>query len=206
MKFCQEASRGLKNFGRISLTIQVTILAVVAVMIAPEDLDEHTPGDRLLVDVLYRAILRIKGTPDTAGVAPTVFIVNLSIGDTRRPFANIISPLARLIDYLAARYNILFVVSAGNVRSDLTIPDFDQWADFENATPEQLERAVLTALNATKHERSLLSPAESINALTIGSHVDNVAPRPPRGMAVDPFDDTELASTSCALGLDTGAP
>lgn len=171
-------------------------------MIAPEDLDEHTPSDRLLVDVLYRALLRIKGTPDAAGVAPTVFVVNLSIGDPRRPFANIISPLARLIDYLAARHNILFVVSAGNVRADLTIPDFDQWADFENATPERRERAVLTALNAAKHERSLLSPAESINALTIGSqHVDNVALRPPRGMAVDPFDDTELANASCALGL-----
>jgi hypothetical protein len=171
-------------------------------MIAPEDLDEHTPSDRLLVDVLYRAILRIKGTPAAAGVAPTVFIVNLSIGDPRRPFANTISPLARVIDYLAARYNILFVVSAGNILSNLTIPDFDQWADFEIATSDQRERAVLTALNATKHERSLLSPAESINALTIGSqHFDNVVPRPPRGMAVDPFDDTELANTSCALGL-----
>lgn len=171
-------------------------------MIAPEDLDEHTPGDLLLVDVLYRAILRIKGAQGADAVAPTVFIVNLSIGDSRRPFANIISPLARLIDYLAARYNILFVVSAGNIRSDLKIPDFNQWTEFENATPEERERAVLTALNAAKHERSLLSPAESINALTIGAqHIDNVAPRPPRSMAVDPFDDIELANVSCALGL-----
>jgi len=177
-------------------------LYVRPLMIAPEDFDEHTPADRLLVDVLYRAILRIKGAPGTDAVAPTVFIVNLSIGDARRPFANIISPLARLIDYLAARYSILFVVSAGNIRSDLTIPDFNQWTEFENATPEQRERAVLTAVNAAKHERSLLSPAESINALTIGSqHFDNVEPRPPRGMAVDPFDDVELANASCALGL-----
>jgi hypothetical protein len=168
-------------------------------MIAPADLDEHTPGDRLLVDVLYRAILRIKGAD---GVAPTVFVVNLSVGDPRRPFANIISPLARLIDYLAVQHNILFIVSAGNIRSDLTIPDFDQWTDFENATPEKRERAVLTALNAAKHERSLLSPAESINALTIGSqHIDGVNPRTARGMAVDPFDDAELANPSCALGL-----
>jgi hypothetical protein len=171
-------------------------------LIAPADLDEHTPDDRLLVDVIYRAILRIKGADGTNGVARTVFIVNLSVGDSRRPFANIISPLARLVDYLAAQYNILFIVSAGNIRSDLTIPDFDQWADFENATTEQRERAVLTALNAAKHERSLLSPAESINALTIGSqHVDGVDPRPARGMAVDPFEDSELANVSCALGL-----
>ena len=171
-------------------------------MIAPEDLDEHTPNDRLLVDVLYRAILRIKGTVETPGVAPTIFIVNLSVGDPRRPFANIISPLARLIDYLSAQHNILFVVSAGNVRSNLEIPDFDQWRDFENATAEERERAVLTALNAAKHERSLLSPAESINALTIGAqHTDGINPRPARGMAVDPFDDPELANVSSALGL-----
>jgi hypothetical protein len=171
-------------------------------MIAPADLDEHTPGDRLLVDMLYRAILRIKGADGSNGVAPAVFIVNLSIGDPRRPFANIISPLARLVDYLAAQYNILFIVSAGNIRSDLTIPDFDQWTDFENASAEQREKAVLTALNAAKHERSVLSPAESINALTIGSqHIDSVDPRPRHGMAVDPFYDSELANVSCALGL-----
>jgi hypothetical protein len=171
-------------------------------MIAPADGDEQTPGDHLLVDLLYQAILRMKGAPHVEAVAPTVFIVNLSIGDPRRPFANIISPLARLIDYLAARYNILFLVAAGNVRSHLAIPDFNQWSDFENATAEQRERAVLTALNAAKHERSILSPAESINALTIGAqHSDSVNPRPPRGMAVDPFDHSELANISCALGL-----
>lgn len=64
-------------------------------MIAPGMGDEHTPGERLLVDVLYRAVLRMKGDEAGAGVAPTVFIVNLSVGDQRRPFANMISPLAR---------------------------------------------------------------------------------------------------------------
>lgn len=93
-------------------------------MIAPEDLDEHTPGDRLLIDVLYGAILRIKGAAGADGVAPTVVIVTLAVGDSRRLFANIITPLARLIDYPAARYNILFIVSAGNIGSDLAIPEW----------------------------------------------------------------------------------
>ncbi|MEX2285294.1 MAG: S8 family serine peptidase [Gemmatimonadota bacterium] len=171
-------------------------------MIAPADLSEHTPGDRLLVDTLYNAILRIKGTPTQTGVAPNVFLVNLSLGDSRRPFANLVSPLARLIDYLAAKDNILFLVSAGNISEQLMLPDFNQWGDFEAATPEARERAVLMAMFTAKHERSLLSPAEAVNALTIGAqHADNVANRVGTNMTVDPFDDSTLPNASCALGL-----
>ena len=50
------------------------------------------------------------------------------------------------------------LVSAGNVRATLAIPGFPTWGEFENATPADRERAVLAALNAAKHERTLLSP------------------------------------------------
>ncbi|ODS56526.1 MAG: hypothetical protein ABS36_08720 [Acidobacteria bacterium SCN 69-37] len=171
-------------------------------MIAPPVIDEHTPADRLLVDVLYRAVLRMKGEGNVVGVAPTVFIINLSVGDRRRPFANMISPLARLLDYLATRFNILFLVSAGNIRDALEVQGFSTWNEFEQAQPAARERAVLTALNATKHERSLLSPAESINSLTIGAHhADNVPARIGGVMTVDPFDDDLLPNVSSALGL-----
>ena len=172
------------------------------VMIAPADIDEHTPGDRLLVDTLYRAILRMKGTPQQPGIAPTVFLVNISLGDRRRPFANLISPLARLLDYLAAQNGIAFLVSAGNVPDRLTLPDFNQWREFEAATPEAKERAVLTAMFAAKHERSVLSPAEAVNVLTIGAqHSDNVSTRVGAHTAIDPFDDPTLPNPSCAIGL-----
>lgn len=177
-------------------------LYVRPVMIAPADLDEHTPGDRLLVDTLYRAILRMRGTPEQPGIAPGVFLVNISLGDRRRPFANLVSPLARLLDYLSALHDIAFLVSAGNVPDQLTLPEFNQWGAFEAATPEARERAVLTAMFAAKHERSLLSPAEAVNVLTIGSqHTDNVAQRIGVNMAVDPFDDSALPNASCAIGL-----
>src|SRR5262245_43509860 len=132
-------------------------LYVRPVMITPENAEfgEHTPTDRLLVDTLYRAILRIKGAAQQAGIAPTVFIVNLSLGDRRRPFANLVSPLARLLDYLSVTYGIIFIVSAGNVTEQLALPDYNQWREFEAATPEQRERAVLTAMFAAKHERSI---------------------------------------------------
>ncbi len=178
-------------------------LYVRPVMLAPvESAYEHTPRDRLLIDTLYRAIVRIKGTAVEPGVAPTVFLVNVSLGDPNRPFANLVSPLARLLDYLAVKYNITFLVSAGNIRNELALPDFSQWGEFEAASPEARERAVLTALFAAKHERSLLSPAEAVNVLTIGAqHSDNVANRVGARTAVDPFDDPALPNTSCAIGL-----
>jgi hypothetical protein len=178
-------------------------LYVRPIMIAPPDpVAEHTPNDRLLIDTLYRAIVRIKGNAAEPGVAPTVFLVNLSLGDRRRPFANLVSPLARLLDFLAAKYNITFLVSAGNVTDQLSLPDFTLWGEFEGATAEVREGAVLTALFSAKHERSLLSPAEAINVLTIGAqHTDNVVERIGAHTAVDPFDDPAMPNASCAMGL-----
>jgi hypothetical protein len=181
-------------------------LYVRPVMITPENPDagEHTPTDRLLVDTLYRAVLRMKGTgrPEQPGVAPTVFLVNLSLGDRRRPFANLVSPLARLLDFLAEAYGIVFLVSAGNVTTQLTLPDFNQWSEFQRAAPDARERAVLMAMFAGKHERSLLSPAEAVNVITVGAqHNDNLVNRVGTSTAVDPFDDVGLPNASCAIGL-----
>jgi hypothetical protein len=179
-------------------------LYVRPVMVAPDsqDLGECTPTERLLVDTLYRAVLRIKGTLEQAGIAPTVFLVNLSLGDRRRPFANLVSPLARLLDFLAARHDIVFLVSAGNVAQHLTLPEFNQWREFEEAMPEARERAVLSAMFAAKHERSLLSPAEAVNVITIGAqHTDRVVDRIGANTAVDPFEDPALPNASCAIGL-----
>jgi hypothetical protein len=65
-------------------------------------------------------------------------------------------------------YNILFLVSGGNVPAPLDIPDFVSWTAFEGASPADRERVVIRALNAAKHERTILSPAESLNAVTVG--------------------------------------
>src|SRR5262249_10867208 len=105
-------------------------------------------------------------------------------------------------DFLAARYNLTFLVSAGNVTDQLSLPEFGLWGDFEVASPQVRERAVLTALFVNKHIRSLLSPAEAINILTIGAqHSDNVVARVGARTAVDPFDDPALPNASCAVGL-----
>lgn len=171
-------------------------------MIANKNGHEHSEPDRLLIDTLYRAVLRMKGSEREEAAAPSVFLINLSMADSRRPFAGLVSPLARLLDFLSVRYNVLFLVSAGNVPAPLTIPDYADWAAFEAAGTDDRERAVVKALNAAKHERTILSPAESLNALTIGAqHHDSVAARQGGHNAVDPFADDSLPNVSSALGL-----
>ncbi len=177
-------------------------LYVRPIMFAQEHGPERTDGDRLLIDTIYRAVLRIRGSAGEEPSAPSVFLINLSIGDTRRPFTRLVSPLARLLDFLSERYGILFLVSGGNNTDPLTMDQFDTWNDFENAASNDRERAVLEALNAVKHRRTILSPAEAINVLTVGAqHHDDVTGRPLAANAVDPFDSNELPNASSALGL-----
>lgn len=131
---------------------------------------ERTAPDRLLLDVIYRAVLRMKTGDGSEGpVAPDVFIVNLSAGVLARPFSGQMSPWARLLDYLAYEYNILFLVSAGNIMDDFLVADFRGPIEFEDASPEEREAAILKALNQHKFKRSLLSPAEGVNVVTVGA-------------------------------------
>ena len=147
-------------------------------------------------------MLRIKGSGGDEAAASTVFLINLSLGDARRPFTGSVSPFARLLDFLSDRYHVLFLVSGGNVREPLTIADFDTWTAFEAASPADRERAVLKALDAAKSERTILSPAESINALTIGAHHhDSLTTRQGGVGVLDPFEDSSLPNASSGLGL-----
>lgn len=172
------------------------------IMVAPDDGPEHTPSTRLVVDLVYDAVLRMRGSGGRAGKASSVFLVNLSLGDRRRPFTTTVSPLARTLDFLAASLNILFVVSAGNIVDPLQLPEFENWTALANANDDARERAVIRAMFADKHKRSMLAPAEAINVLTIGAHHhDSVVDRGAPAMTVDPFADSSLPNPSCAIGL-----
>jgi hypothetical protein len=75
------------------------------------------------------------------------------------------------------------------------------WAHFD-ADPADRERAIVRALNAAKYERTILSPAESLNALSIGAqHHDSVPVRQRAAQAIDPFVDNSLPNISSGLGL-----
>ena len=173
------------------------------VLYAPGNGHDEVPSrDRLLVDVIYRAIRRMKeGEDGSDASAPGVFLVSLSLGDSRRPFSGPVSPLAKLLDYLSEHYAMLFLVSAGNVKLPLPVSDFQSWTSFEDADPEDRELAVLRALAEHRAHRTLLSPAEALNAITVGAWHDDAIEGPRHTMAVDPYVDGELPNVSSAMGL-----
>ncbi len=125
-----------------------------------DDDPERYPTTELICDVIHRAIVRMcEGEGDNLPTAPSVKLVNLSIGDPDRHLAHRLSPLARLLDYLADRYDLLFVVSAGNHPQPISYQP--QTGDLRT----DLRRAIVDDLI----DRRLLSPAESINSLTVGA-------------------------------------
>jgi hypothetical protein len=141
----------------------------------------------LLVDLVHRAFLRMfENDGNHPAVAASVRIVNLSIGDPARVFVRRLSPLAKLLDWLAHLYNLLIIVSAGNHGIDTTVPS-DAVSD-----PEALTKALLTEGRDRALHRRLLAPAEAINVLTVGAiHADGWSGELP---------DTVLS------GIDAGLP
>jgi hypothetical protein len=134
--------------------------------------DESTPSDVLLIDLVHRAVRRIfEGEGVAPAAAPTVKVINLSVGDLHRPFDAELSPWARLLDWLSYKYQVLFVVSAGNAAVELTLDTPRE--SLSRLQPEQRHQLALAALLSDSVDRHLLTPSESINALTVGAvHTD----------------------------------
>jgi len=129
---------------------------------------EQIPDDVLVVDYIHRAVRRMfegEGTADPA--APTVRIINYSIGDPCRQFTQVVSPLARLLDWLSVEYGVLFIISAGNHPKDIETGISKN--DFNVLTNADKEARVVRALYSDARHRKLLSPGESINGLTVGA-------------------------------------
>lgn len=177
-------------------------LLVRPIMVTSEGGEETTDPTRLLIDTIYKAVVRMKdpGAPGGAS-APDVFLINLSMGDRRRPFSGMMSPWGRLLDYLAARYNVLFLVSAGNIIDDVVLAEFDGIAAFERATDDERRLAFLRHLRDQQSQRTVLAPAEALNPLTVGAlHDDDVRPGHPY-RTYDPFPGGGVAIISSGLGL-----
>lgn len=137
---------------------------------------EQTPDDVLLIDLIHRSVKRIfEGEADIPPAAPTIRVVNLSLGDSKRIFSGQMSPWARLIDWLAYRFKVLFVVSSGNHHAQLNLETPRE--TLRSLTPGERQSLALAALCKESIDRQLMSPAESINALTVGAlHADQSQP------------------------------
>jgi hypothetical protein len=164
---------------------------------------ERMPGNELVVDLVWRAIKRMKeGEGDEEPVAPGVHIVNLSLGNAKHRFAGVMSPWARLIDHAAWKYGLLVFISAGNIHDPLRLPNVTTWSEFEQASEEDRENHLLASVLAARGARRLLSPAESVNALTVGAcHDDGSVPNGTGMMAIAAYSSSGLPNPSSALGL-----
>ena len=128
---------------------------------------EGLPEDCLSVDLIHSAVKRmLEGGLGEEARAPQVRVINLSIGDMAREFVQFMSPLARLLDWLSEKHQVLFVVSAGNHIGPIGLESSP--AEL-SAQPEKLYREVMAALHEASGVRRLLSPAETVNGLTVGA-------------------------------------
>lgn len=162
--------------------------------------NDRFPDDRLIVDIIYQAVLGMRGGREPS--APDVLIINLSLGNSRKPFHGRMSAWARLIDRLSYQFGILFVVSAGNHAGPFDIPGFENFFNFEDSTGSQRAHGAISALGKLVAERRLLSPSESVNGVTVGAaNVDAVSPADRRATHnVDPFPNLTISNPSSALG------
>lgn len=157
-----------------------------------ENTSEHIPENVLPVDLLHRAVRRMyEREGEESAAAPTVRIVNISIGDHKRPFLRDVSPLARLLDWLSWKYQVLFVVSAGNCINDINLDISTE--DLVSLQRDEIARRVISAITDDTRNRSILSPAEAINAITVGAaHEDHSGPA--QEQAVDPLSSPDMPS------------
>jgi hypothetical protein len=160
---------------------------------------EVLPRDVFFEDLLERAVKRMyEGEGDEPATASSVRIINLSVCDTNRPFHRFPSPLARLVDWLSYKYGVLFNISAGNIPDDLRLGVSAQ--EFLKLNDEEKLAATMKGIAAEKRNRTVVSPAEAINALTVGALHDDWAPVEELPDAVDVVPDRALPSPISALG------
>ncbi|HEY4354232.1 MAG TPA: S8 family peptidase [Acidobacteriaceae bacterium] len=161
---------------------------------------ESMPADQLAIDLLHSAVRRIcEGDGREPAVAPSVRVINLSIGDPSRPLDGPLSPFARMLDWLSWRYKVLFMVSAGNATSpiELDVPR----RQVGQLSAEDLAKAVVRSIHGRAHLQRILSPSESVNALTIGSlHSDDSGVTASNSM-IDPYPFPGFPSPTNRIGL-----
>lgn len=141
--------------------------------IGPGKYAEEIPNDCLIVDKIHSAIVRLfEEENDIGPIAPSVKVINLSLGDPVRQLATLMSPLARLIDYLAYKYSVLFIVSAGNHPEtiDMLKCSFEEFKDKEI---DERSKVYFSCISENLRNVKVLSPAETINGLTIGALYDD---------------------------------
>ena len=161
---------------------------------------ETAPENTLVVDLIHRAVRRLfEGDGEAPAVARQVCVINLSIGIRDRLFENTMSPLARLLDWLSWKYQVLFVVSAGNHAQPISCEV--QRTQVNTLSPQDLQAQVIRSVATDARHRRLLSPAEAVNALTVGAIHSDASNGQAVQRAIQPYCDDDLPSIVNAQGM-----
>lgn len=136
-----------------------------------DDQIEKVPDNVLFVDLIHRSVKRIFEGENNNRPLPSIKVINLSICDPNMMFYHTMSPMAKLLDWLSFKYKVLFIISAGNHLDSLKLPIL--YKDFKLLSDNDKEITIYRAVANDMRNRRLLSPAESINNITVGSiHYD----------------------------------
>ena len=159
---------------------------------------EEIPDNVLLADKIHEAVRRLfVAEADFNAVAPSIKVINLSIGIAYRQFDRSMSPLARLLDWLSYKYRVLFIVSSGNHSKDLDIGM--SFTDFMSLDFANRDKEIITWIYENARNLRLLSPSESINALTVGATFDDESVFNENARQILPCSNGIISPTS-ALG------
>lgn len=141
--------------------------------VGPDTFVEEVPEDCLIVDKIHASVIRMfEAKNGLEPVAPSIRVINLSLGDPARQLATLMSPLARLIDYLAYKYSVLFVVSAGNHPETINMLG-DTFDELKKKNIQERGEDYFGCIAKNQRNVKVLSPAENINGLTIGAIYDD---------------------------------
>ncbi len=164
--------------------------------------DEFAPN-LLIVDVIYLAVTRLfEGDEPTA---KDVLIINISLGNRHAIFDRRISPWARLLDVLSVKYGVLFVVSSGNRSRRIHVPEIPNFLAYEDNKEGERAPRTLKGVNQQIGLRRLLSPAESMNSLTVGAANLDLVPTVERITTnIDPYPGLKMSNPTSALGPGYG--
>ena len=167
---------------------------------ATQNRQESYPESLLIEDLIHRSVRRMfEGEGDVPPQAPSVKVINLSIGDANRPFFHSLSPLARLLDHLAHKYKVLFVISMGNFTGDMELKINEN--DFQKLSDEEkVKKIILHIVDSDLKKRKLISPAESLNGLSVGALHSDSSVWKQAGNRVDILPNSKLPSPINCLG------
>ena len=159
--------------------------------------DEQIPPERFQEDFIERAVREIFEGDTPA--APGVRVINLSLGNIQQQYLNRMSPWARLLDWLSFKHKVLFIVSAGNYLASIRLADSDT-GPFDGDKKNRRQQ-LLKGIDENQRNHRLLSPAESMNALTVGAlQGDSSGTLRSSIRGFDPIEDMNLPSPYSRVG------